>query len=282
MAVVEVCAVFVLMHVTYRALKAFTPLGRLEGGMNFLPGLVMIAFSLGLMRLHGRSAGEYGLTSDDWRIDLKLGVLWGVAWAAAVGAVVVLGRFAVDPRRGPPTSLAVIGAAGQLVFTALLLVLLRRERGWLRRMPVGVALLLIATGATAGPIVAAHSGKSVIEAAATVGWILFGAGVGEEVFFRGYVMSRVDLAFRGEGRRRVLGTRVGPGLLVSALLFGAIHAINRVDYFRGQWDVDWGWGVMNVCCGLFYGVLRARRGGIWAGVAAHGLSDVLLFVPAFR
>src|SRR5438105_12072252 len=66
---------------------------------------------------------------------------------------------------------------------------------------------------------------------------------GEEMFYRGYIQSRVNEAF---GRPlRFLGVQFGAGLLVSALLFGFLHPLNMVDYFHGQLTFAWGFGIAN-------------------------------------
>jgi membrane protease YdiL (CAAX protease family) len=55
--------------------------------------------------------------------------------------------------------------------------------------------------------------------------LFFGSGFGEQIFFRGYIQSRVDQAFGCPFR--LLGfDSFGGGLLVSSLLFGLIHVLN--------------------------------------------------------
>ena len=96
---------------------------------------------------------------------------------------------------------------------------------------------------------------------------------------RGYVQSRVNQAF---GRPwHFIGVDFGPGLIVSSLLFGFVHVLNTVDYFHGRWDFAWAWGAMNVCAGLFFGVMREKSGSVLPGAIAHGLSGVLQRVPAY-
>lgn len=103
-----------------------------------------------------------------------------------------------------------------------------------------------------------------------VGWLVFG-------HFRGYIQSRVD---GGWGRRwRALGCALGPGLIVSSVLFGLIHALNTVDYFGGCWDFGWWYGLGATIEGLLYGYLRARTGSVWAGAVTHGMVDAYATVP---
>jgi membrane protease YdiL (CAAX protease family) len=125
---------------------------------------------------------------------------------------------------------------------------------------------------------AAYGRRPVLDELLSVLWLFFGAGFGEEVFFRGYVQSRVNQAF---GRPwRLLGVPFGLGLIVSALLFGLIHALNTVDYFQGRFDFAWLWLVTNLCTGLFVGLLREGTGSVLAGAVVHGLEDVLGQVPS--
>src|SRR5262249_25915115 len=86
-------------------------------------------------------------------------------------------------------------------------------------------------------------------------WLFLGAGFGEEIFYRGYIQSRVDHAF-GQPRRW-LGFEFGVGLLASSLLFGLVHALNTVDYFPGRYDFGWRMGIQSVFSGIFYGLLRS-------------------------
>jgi membrane protease YdiL (CAAX protease family) len=111
----------------------------------------------------------------------------------------------------------------------------------------------------------------------TVGWMIIGAGLGEEIFYRGYIQTRLDLAFgKPLGRR---GFQFGVGLIVSSLLFGLVHALNTVDYFHGQFHFNWSSGFFSYLVGLVYAVLREKTGSIFPGMIAHGLSDVLTRIP---
>ena len=114
-------------------------------------------------------------------------------------------------------------------------------------------------------------------AALTVAWNVMGAGVGEEVFFRGFVQSHLN---RVCGRpRQIWEIDFGPGLIASALLFGLVHALNTVDYFHGRWTFAWAYGAQNIFIGLGYGALREKTGSILSGVIVHALVDVWLRVP---
>ncbi|HXX69037.1 MAG TPA: MrtC family glutamic-type intramembrane protease [Polyangiaceae bacterium] len=84
----------------------------------------------------------------------------------------------------------------------------------------------------------------------------------EEAFYRGYLQSRFDDAW--PPRWRVLGARVGPGLLAAAAVFALGHVATvqlptRLAVFFPA---------------LVFGWLRARTGGIGASVAFHAFCNL--------
>lgn len=85
----------------------------------------------------------------------------------------------------------------------------------------------------------------------------------EEAFFRGYLQTALDRAW---GRRvDIFGAHVGPALLVSSALFALGHVATvphpaRLAVFFPS---------------LVFGWLRARTGGIGAGVAFHTMCNLL-------
>jgi hypothetical protein len=84
----------------------------------------------------------------------------------------------------------------------------------------------------------------------------------EEAFYRGYLQSRLDDAW--PPRWRVLGARVGPGLLAGAAIFAVghvvtVHAATRLAVFFPA---------------LLFGWLRARTGGIGASVCFHAICNL--------
>ena len=127
--------------------------------------------------------------------------------------------------------------------------------------------------------VALHQHQSGFHAVGMVLWLFFGAGFGEEVFYRGYLQSRLNVAF---GRPlRLGGVQFGAGLIIMSLLFGFLHALNPVDYFQGRFAFAWGYGVATFCVGLLYGFLRETTGGIVAPAITHGVLDVMARLSSF-
>jgi uncharacterized protein len=84
----------------------------------------------------------------------------------------------------------------------------------------------------------------------------------EEAFFRGYLQTELDRVF--PPRIRLFGARLGLGILISAAVFAAGHFLtirhpSRLAVFFPA---------------LVFGWLRARTGGIGAGVAFHAACNL--------
>jgi hypothetical protein len=84
----------------------------------------------------------------------------------------------------------------------------------------------------------------------------------EESFYRGYLQSRLDAVW--PPRLRVLGAGIGPSLLIGSAVFAighvaTIHEPARLAVFFPA---------------LLFGWLRARTGGVGAGVVFHALCNI--------
>ena len=285
-ALVEACAVFVLAHVSFRVFKQFTWLGKREGefGLNYSTGIVLVLFGVGSILLGRRRFASYGLTARTWRRDVSVGLLGGLLLAGGAALLVQLTPLSPAVFQRPDRAVPLLGAAGALAGAVghllVLLVLL-----WILKCarPLGSCWLAapstcLLVGLLGLPVVlAAARDRQPLLALTAVGWLFACAGFGEEIFFHGYVQSRVNEAF---GRPwRVFGVECGLGLVVSSLLFGAIHVLNTVDYFTGQFEFAWWLGVTNVFAGFSLGLLREKTGNVVAGGVAHGLMDVLVQIP---
>jgi membrane protease YdiL (CAAX protease family) len=88
----------------------------------------------------------------------------------------------------------------------------------------------------------------------------------EELFFRGYLMGRLDDLFGARGRFRLLGAEVGPALFAQAALFALGHYV--VDFAPQRLAVFFP--------ALAFGWLRARRGTIVAPILFHAASNVFM------
>jgi membrane protease YdiL (CAAX protease family) len=274
----EVVLAFVVVHVGFRAVKHFTAIGQLDvgAGLNFTPGTVMILFTLGVLLLCGRSFAAYGLTLAGWGENVKLGLVWGLLLVAGAALLRLLGVRHL-PGATPPTMV-------EGVIYALAVVVAFVSFGWLlsrpmvlRRVPAMAAVLAFFLVLCVPLVVALVDQRPFGHTLLTVLWLVVGAGCGEEVFYRGYIQSRVNEEF---GRPfRLFGAQFGAGLVVSSILFGFLHALNSVDYFQGRFTFAWGFGIANICTGLLYGFLRESSGSVVAPVLTHATLDVLVIVP---
>jgi membrane protease YdiL (CAAX protease family) len=95
-----------------------------------------------------------------------------------------------------------------------------------------------------------------------VGYHVFFVAIPEEFFYRGYLQTRLDEAFRS--RWRVVGAVVGPGLILATVLFAFGHSI----------VVFQPWHAAIVLPGLVFAWMRARTGEVVAGALFHAWCNV--------
>ena len=149
------------------------------------------------------------------------------------------------PTANPPwVKLALVSSFLAAGFTAAIVIVVasRSSLPKVFRRPVSIPLIV---GLLASlPLAASYLQRPSMWPMAL--WLFFGAGFGEEVFYRGYIQSRVDQSF---GRPcRWHGFEFGMGLLISSLLFGLLHVLNTVDYFHGRFDIGWRMGMQSRPC----------------------------------
>ncbi len=90
----------------------------------------------------------------------------------------------------------------------------------------------------------------------------------EELFFRGYLLHRLEQAW--PPARRILGGGVGKALVVSAVLFALGHVLVNGDPRR----------LAVFFPGLLFGWMRSATGSIASGIAVHAESN--LFIEALQ
>lgn len=95
-----------------------------------------------------------------------------------------------------------------------------------------------------------------------VGYHLFFVAIPEEMFYRGYMQSRLDEVWAP--RWTILGARLGPGWLLTCALFAFGHSIVLF-----QW-----WHFAIFAPSLVFGWMRARSGGVVAGALFHAWCNV--------
>lgn len=98
-------------------------------------------------------------------------------------------------------------------------------------------------------------------------YYIFIVGLGEELLFRGYLQSSFNRYF---GKSfNIAGVKFGYGLFLSALLFGAMHALVVVPPL-------WPWALFTFIIGLTLGFIREKDGSILSAVLLHAMFDMPL------
>ncbi|HKO49613.1 MAG TPA: MrtC family glutamic-type intramembrane protease [Polyangiaceae bacterium] len=84
----------------------------------------------------------------------------------------------------------------------------------------------------------------------------------EEAFYRGYLQSTLDEVYKP--RWRVFGAELGPSLLITSALFALGHLCTEFNAAR----------LAVFFPSLVFGYLRARTGGVGAGLVFHALCNL--------
>lgn len=123
------------------------------------------------------------------------------------------------------------------------------------------ALMSIAT------ILTAYFTYEMVPLLSKILYYAFIVGLGEELFFRGYLQSAFNRFF---GKDFKIGNvRIGWGLLISSLLFGLTHALVTTP-------PTWPWALFTFVFGLTLGFVREKDGSILGPALLHAMADMPL------
>ncbi len=86
----------------------------------------------------------------------------------------------------------------------------------------------------------------------------------EELFFRGFLLHKLELAF--PPKRRILGGGVGLALIISSAMFALIHLPKHGDPRA----------LATFFPGLMFGWMRSATGSILAGTVSHASSNLFI------
>lgn len=121
-------------------------------------------------------------------------------------------------------------------------------------------------------ILALPLGKFSLPLVSIVVWQFFFSGFGEEVFFRGYIQSRLNVAFGRPYEWK--GIQFGAGLFITAGIFAITHMLNTANIWFGDFNLAWWWGSFTFVGGLLFGLLREKTKSVVAPGLLHGLEAV--------
>ncbi len=265
-AVIEVAVVFSLT-LLFIALLMLSPIGQWERqtlDYPFIEYAVMICFPLLILVATRRNLSAYGLSVRDFRYHLNI-----TATAIVPVAIAEVPLAFVAYRQWP-------GALVMAVVNIALLFVL----GWLlRHKPtrsesgamVGAILLLVGSRLTE-PSPLGHAISSFI-------FYIFFLALGEELLFRGYIQSRLNIAW---GRPfQFFGVNWGWGIIITALIFALMHVINVYSLTTGHWQPEPWWGFWTFFSGLVFGFVREKTGSIVTSTILHGLPQAIFSaIPA--
>lgn len=200
-------------------------------------------------------------------------VFWGV-WSLRFVGVGNIGLWSM--LAGVSVGLGLLKMRGQSL-ASIGLVPWAQGRVNLRSKTLG-ALLVIALATVGGALVfitllgPMDSGTAIIEQPATIGLFLLdilvgvwvGAALGEEIFFRGLLLSKFRTLFSG-GNFSAKWVAI-LAVVAQAVWFGAGHASQGITGIAVT-------GFIGLCLGFYY--LYRSPGNLWPMIIAHGLANTL-------
>ena len=227
---------------------------------SFLEYALMIAFPLFLLVVSRRNLADYGVSLKNLKYHLDIAMTGFVPVAIASVPLAFLNYKQWDG--------ALILAWIQI---ALLFVL-----GWLLKSKptsnengvlAGFALVWLFSDL----ISKATLGNAI---SAFFFYILF-VGLGEELLFRGYIQSRLNVAF---GKSfQFFGVSWGWGVIITSMLFGFMHVLNLGGFVIGRWELTWWWGLWTFFSGVVLGFVREKTGSIVSPILLHGLPQAIAY-----
>jgi uncharacterized protein len=255
-AVIEVCLVFVLYRVIL--VPWVLPLiTRDKVVLSFLNYAVMILLPILVILIKRQTLAEYGIWLRNFGYHAKVALDCFIPFALNGMLIgwLVPGWFPNADMRWE----------GTLIFILLSLALLYVLGIILQKRPVppaAAALVLVFVPLAA--VTNDLSGRVIT----FLFYVLF-LGPGEEIFYRGYVQSRLNQVFGCP--RRFYGASWGWGTLIAALLFGTMHIFNGYNPLSGSIHFSWWWGVWTAVGALPFAYLREKTGSVAAPAILHGL-----------
>lgn len=241
LAVIEVVFVFVLVSALFRWSMTLAPQ---QGGMLFLPYALVLAVS-GVLYVWRGSGRQEGFSPTRLRAQ-------GQIIAAGFFPVFILSVLLtwIDWRRWPGAVFISLAALGMLAGFAWL------SRGKPQAKSTGIAGGLFLLGSL--PFVE-RAGDVLL----SILYFYLFVALGEELFFRGYVQTRLNAVF--ERTFVWLGIRWGWGLVIASMLFGLWHL---------GWPMGapaWPHVLWTVFAGLLLGAVREKSGSVVASAVLHGI-----------
>lgn len=231
------------------------------------------AIILVLLAVTKRDFSQYGITIRNFKSDLKIAIICIVPLLAIISA------FFLGPdteNLGGLLLISVVEVVGLLVVALLL------KRTSYTGDKVALSPYIVVIGAliisflTILNFLYPLRGSDPFYIKTLINAFVFGfvlQAIPQELFFRGYIQSRLNEAF---GRPyNYFGINMGAGLIIASLIFGFMHVLNTFNPFASQYNLDISWGIWTFFTGLLWGIIREKTGNIVAPTILHGVWDFI-------
>lgn len=240
-------------------------------GWSYSGAVFLFLIPFVILWLARRDFSAYGLHLKNWRAELDTGMTGYLVsllpWGIALGIFFLWGLHYSDWLGAALISLAYLAAIWLMLW-----VMAKRPPRADAKTARG-NLILLGCLLALPILVSLWRGSFQLKVVSTVVWQFIFSGFGEEVYWRGYIQSRLNHGF---GKPfTMMGVQFGPGLLLASLLFGITHVLNTYNPSLGQYDLSWSWGLMTFFSGLFLGIVREKTGSIFAPGIIHGAPDAV-------
>jgi hypothetical protein len=234
-------------------------------GGSYFTGALLTALTLFMVIMKQYEFKSMGLSLEDWQISLGYGLrgyLFFLIPQIAISLFTVLG---LDYKDFMATAIAL----GLLVLLMTLLMNKIRDIQVIRYSRFILLALLMVFPFVFSFAINRFSTRLLIEFI----WNISVGGFTEEFFYRGSIQSSINLEF---GRNWKLGkTNFGPGLFISALLYGLSRGLRTWRPGSGGISISWSRALFAFTVGIFYGLIREKTGDIVGSGSANALIDAI-------
>ncbi len=227
----------------------------------FVNYLAMIAVPLLVILARRERLADYGIHLRGLRSQVNIGLTACIPYAV----MMAISSWLL-PMYFPKMALAWYGALINIAFDlAVFWVVVQM----VRNKPVALAPALLLPLA----LVNQQNLTPVTERLLAFVYYLVLVGPGEEIFFRGYMQTRLNRVF---GCPYTFGgASYGWGALLTCLLFGAMHVFNGYTPLAGSISFSPWWGVGAAFAALVFAYLREKTGSIVSPAILHGLPQAI-------
>lgn len=260
-SVLQVVSALTLIILIFKVID-ISPIGRWETSvLNFRLSGYLAMFLLPLCAiLFGKTRfSHYGLTFQNSTFDLHV-----VLSSFLPGFAVIAALHFLDWKNwiGALTLTAVLVA---VTFVVLFITKTQPRHNTSATKSFLLLFLLI----VAGGIIQVFLGRSAMETLSSFVKFFVIAAPAEELFFRGYVQTTLNRVF--SRNFSLLGVNFGWGLILSSLLFGAMHVFNSFNPLSDAYELSLPWGLWTAFLGLFLGLVREKTNGLLAPTLLHAI-----------